>query len=31
MPLNLYIECVKHWGNTVLNEMIAKGNLIITD
>ena len=31
MHLNLYIECVKHWGNTVLNEMIAKGNLIITD
>ena len=25
----LYIECVKFWGNTVLNEMIAKGNLLI--
>lgn len=28
---NLYIDCVKYWGNTVLNEMIAKGNLVITD
>lgn len=27
---NLYLKCVKHWGNTVLNSMIAKGNLSIT-
>lgn len=27
----LYIDCVNYWGNTVLNEMIAKGNLIVTD
>lgn len=31
MPQSLYIDCVKIWGNTVLNEMIAKGNLEITD
>lgn len=31
MSSNLYTECVKHWGNTVLNEMIAEGKLIITD
>ena len=26
---DLYIECVKHWGNTVLNSMIAKGILSV--
>lgn len=31
MSLELYIKCVNIWGNTVLNEMIAKGNLCITD
>lgn len=29
MSENLYIECVKHWGNTVLNSMIAKGILSV--
>lgn len=31
MNKDLYINCVRFWGNTVLNEMIAKGNLYITD
>ena len=31
MSSELYIKCVNIWGNTVLNEMIAKGNLCITD
>ena len=26
---DLYIQCVKHWGNTVLNNMIAKGILSV--
>lgn len=31
MSRDLYLKCVKHWGNTVLNSMIAKGNLKITN
>lgn len=31
MNKDLYIKCVNFWGNTVLNEMIAKGNLKLTD
>lgn len=30
MSKSLYKSCVTFWGNTVLNEMIAKGNLVIT-
>lgn len=30
MSEDLYCECVKHWGNTVLNTMIAKGQLSLT-
>lgn len=31
MKKQLYLKCMKHWGNTVLNSMIAKGNLQLTD
>lgn len=29
MSKDLYIECVKYWGNTVLNSMITKGILSV--
>ena len=29
MSEDLYIKCVKHWGNTVLNSMISKGILSV--
>jgi len=29
MPKELYINCVKFWGNTVLNKLIAKGSLSV--
>ena len=29
MSEDLYLKCVKHWGNTVLNSMIAKGILSV--
>lgn len=29
MSKDLYIDCVNIWGNTVLNKLIAKGNLLV--
>lgn len=29
MSEDLYVKCVHFWGNTVLNEMIANGNLVV--
>lgn len=29
MSITLYMQCVKYWGNTVLNNMIAKGILSV--
>lgn len=31
LPKSLYLRCVKYWGNTVLNSMIAKGDVEVTD